>query len=73
MRPIALGRRNWLHPGEETAGPKIAAIISIVETRRRLDVRPREDLADVLPQLGAGPITRVDELTPSAWKAARTR
>ncbi len=73
MRPIALGRRNWLHLGDETAGPKIAAIISIVETCRRLDLRLREYLGDVLPKLGTWPITRVAELTPSAWKAARPR
>jgi len=73
MRPIALGRRNWLHLGDETAGPKIAAIISIVETCRRLDIRLREYLGDILPKLGTWAITRVAELTPSAWKAARAR
>lgn len=71
MRPIALGRKNWLHLGDETAGPKIAAIISIVETCRRLDIKLREYLGDVLPKLGTWPITRVAELTPTAWKAAR--
>jgi transposase len=73
MRPIALGRRNWLHLGDETAGPKIAAIISIVETCRRLDIKLRQYLGDVLPKLGTWPITRVAELTPTAWKAARCR
>ncbi|MBN9688592.1 MAG: IS66 family transposase, partial [Verrucomicrobia bacterium] len=71
MRPIALGRRNWLHLGSEAAGPKIAAIISLVETCRRLDIRLREYLGDILPKLGTWPITRVAELTPSAWKAGR--
>ena len=70
MRPIALGRKNWLHLGDETAGPKVAAIISIVETCRRLDIQLRKYLGDVLPKLGAWPITRVGELTPTAWKAA---
>ena len=73
MRPIALGRKNWLHLGDETAGPKIAAIISIVETCRRLDIKLRQYLSDVLPKLGAWPITRVGELTPTAWKAANNR
>ena len=73
MRPIAIGRKNWLHIGDETAGPKIAAIISIVETCRRLDIKLREYLGDVLPKLGNWPITRVAELTPTAWKAARSR
>lgn len=73
MRPIALGRKNWLHIGDETAGPKIAAIISIVETCRRLDIPLREYLRDILPKLGTWPINRVGELTPTAWKAARSR
>jgi len=71
MRPIALGRKNWLHLGDETAGPKIAAVISTVETCRRLDIRLREYLGDVLPKLGTWPMKRVAELTPTAWKAAR--
>ena len=36
MRPIALGRKNWLHVGSATAGPKVAAILSVVEFCRRL-------------------------------------
>jgi len=71
MRPVALGRRNWLHLGDQSAGPKIAAIVSIVETCRRLDIHLRDYLSDILPRLGKWPITRVAELTPSAWKATR--
>ena len=71
MRPVALGRKNWLHVGDESAGPKIAAIISIVETCRRLDIKLREYLHDILPKLADWPITRIAELTPTAWKAAR--
>jgi transposase len=70
MRPLALGRKNWLHLGSEQAGPKVAAIASIVETCRRLDLNLRAYLQDVLPKLGNWPITRVAELTPTAWKAA---
>ena len=71
MRPIALGRKNWLHLGDKSAGPKIAAVISIVETCRRLDIPLRTYLGDTLPQLGDWPVHRVSELTPTAWKAAR--
>lgn len=72
MRPWAVGRKNWLHIGSPEAGPKIAAIASIVETCRRLDINLREYLRDVLPRLGQWPISRVAELTPTAWKAAQT-
>jgi hypothetical protein len=71
MRPIALGRKNWLHIGDASAGPKIAAIISVVETCRRLDIPLRDYLSAILPKLGNWPITRVAELTPTAWKAAK--
>jgi len=71
MRPVALGRKNWLHVGSEQAGPKMAAIISIVETCRRLDINLRNYLTDVLPKLGQWPINRVSELTPASWKAAK--
>jgi len=71
IRPLALGRKNWLHIGSEQAGPKVAAIASIVETCRRLDINLRKYLKDVLPKLGDWPAKRVAELTPTAWKAAQ--
>jgi len=71
MRPVALGRKNWLHIGSQEAGPKVAAIASIVETCRRLGIHLRKYLKDVLPRLGDWPANRVAELTPSAWQAAQ--
>jgi hypothetical protein len=32
MRPVALGRRNWIHIGSVQAGPKMAAILSVVDS-----------------------------------------
>jgi hypothetical protein len=69
MRPIALGRRNWLHLGSKEAGPKIAAIFSIVESCRRLDVPIRKYLADVLPGLAERSIQSLAELSPAAYAA----
>jgi transposase len=67
IRPIALGRRNWIHIGSEQAGPRVAAIVSIVETCRRLNVAVRNYLGSVLPGLANFPINRIAELTPVAW------
>jgi hypothetical protein len=53
MRMIAIGRRNWLHLGSKEAGPKIAAIFSIVESCRRLKIPIRPYLADTLPGLAS--------------------
>jgi len=69
MRPVAIGRRNWTHIGHEQAGPRVAAILSIVETCRRLKIPVREYLAAVLPGLANTSIQRLPELTPTAWAA----
>nr|MBA3916285.1 transposase [Terriglobales bacterium] len=71
MRPIALGRKNWIHLGSQQAAPKVAAILSIMETCRRLDIPVREYLASVLPQLADLSIQQLDTVTPSAWFATR--
>ncbi len=73
IRPLALGRKNWLHIGSENAGPRIAAIASVIETCRRLAINPREYLLDVLPKLSSGLASKVAELTPSAWLAAKAK
>jgi transposase len=69
MRPVALGRRNWTHIGHEKAGPRVAAILSIVETCRRLKIPVRDYLAAVLPGLANLSIQRLPELIPTAWAA----
>jgi hypothetical protein len=71
MRPVALGRKNWLHIGSAKAGPKVAAILSIVESCRRLGVSLREYLLAVLPGLDARKPSEIAQLTPSRWAAAR--
>ena len=71
MRPVALGRKNWIHVGSQQAGPKVAAILSIVESCRRLKIPIREYLAGVLPGLADRSVQRLAELTPTAWAAAR--
>lgn len=69
---MALRRRNGLHLGDQNAGPKLAEVISLVETWRRLDINRREYLGDIVPRLGDWPINRVSERTPTVWKATRT-
>lgn len=71
MRPVALGRKNWLHVGSVKAGPKVAAILSIVESCRRLKLPVREYLSDVLPGLDRRTLSQVTELTPARWSVAR--
>src|ERR1700692_949497 len=72
MRPIATGRKNWIHIGSKQAGPRVAAILSVVESCRRLKVPVRDYLADILPGLANTSIQHVAELTPAAWIARHT-
>lgn len=67
MRPVAVGRKNWLHFGSPQAGARIAAILSILETCRRLRLPARDYLASILPGLADFPLRQVSQLTPAAW------
>ena len=69
MRLIALGRSNWIHIGSDHAGPRIAAIFSVVESCRRLNIPIRDYLADILPGLANAPLRCIAELAPAAWAA----
>jgi hypothetical protein len=69
MRPIAVGRANWIHIGSQQAGPRVAAILSVVESCRRLKIPVRKYLADILPGLADASLQRIAELTPSVWAA----
>jgi hypothetical protein len=73
MRPIAIGRRNWLHLGSKEAGPKIAAIFSVVESCRRLNIPIRRYLADILPGLANRSIQSLAGFTPAAYATNSTK
>ena len=65
--PIAIGRKNWIHIGSPQAGPRVAAILSVIESCRRIAIPVREYLADILPGLADTPVQKVTALTPKAW------
>jgi hypothetical protein len=71
MRGVALGRKNWLHVGSVKAGPKVAAILSVVESCRRIGAPVKEYLTEVLPGLDRRTLNQVAGLTPARWMAAR--
>ena len=73
MRPLALGRKNWLHIGSVKAGPKVAAIASVVESCRRLNIPVRDYLLGVLPGLDRKTRAQAALLTPARWAAQRGR
>jgi transposase len=69
MRPLVVGRKNWIHLGSQQAGPKVAAILSIVESCRRLNIPIRDYLAAVLPGFADRSLQHIKHLTPAAWAA----
>jgi len=72
MRGVALGRKNWIHIGSQQAGPRVAAILSVVESCRRLRIPVRDYLNEILPGLADKPVQQVTDLTPAAWAARHT-
>jgi hypothetical protein len=73
VRPIALGRKNWLRIGHADAGKRSAIIYSILETCKMYGINTQEYLRDVLTRLPSMKITEVSELTPKNWLAARKK
>lgn len=66
LRPLAVGRKNWLFVGHEEAGKKGAILFSLVTTCREIGLDPRLYLHDVLLRVATE--TDVSKLTPHAWK-----
>ncbi len=67
IRPIAVGRKNWLFAGSERGGAAAATVYSLIESCRRVGVDPYEYLRDVLVRVATHPAARVDELAPDRW------
>ncbi len=66
IRPIALGKKNWLFTGSERAGKRAAAIQTLLGTAKLNSLNPAQWLADTLEKLPAWPNSRIDELLPLA-------
>ena len=64
IRPIAVGKRNWLFAGLERAGKRAAAIQTLLATAKANGIEPLAWLKDTLEKLPAWPNSRIDELLP---------
>jgi hypothetical protein len=72
MRPIALDRKNTLFAGHDLGAENWAVLATLIETCKLHGVNPEAYLADVLGKLVDNwPNSRLAELTPWAWQAAR--
>ena len=72
IRPIALGRKNWLHLGSDHGGHTAAVLFSFTATCRRHDLDPFAYLRDVFTRLPALANDRLDELLPDRWQPVRS-
>jgi len=75
LRTIALGRKNWMQIGSEGSGPKVATILLVLATCKRLGVKARDYLLEVLPRLSyratrpeVEGLMPLEELSPGAWQ-----
>lgn len=67
IRPLALGRKNYLFAGSDRGGTRAAHFYTLIRTAELNGLEPEAYLADVLARIGEHPINRVDELLPWHW------
>ncbi|WP_322995375.1 IS66 family transposase [Castellaniella sp.] len=70
IRPIAIGRSNWLFAGSLRAGIRAAAVMSLIQSARLNGHDPYAYLADVLTRLPTHPNSRIEDLLPHSWQPA---
>ncbi|MEM7573436.1 MAG: transposase, partial [Bacteroidota bacterium] len=67
IRPLALGRKNYLFAGSHPAAKRAAMMYSFFASCQKLDVNPKEWLKDVLGRLPNHPINALEKLLPGEW------
>ncbi len=68
IRPIALGRQNWLFAGSLRAGKRAAAVMSLLQSAKLSGLEPYAYIRHVLERLPTQPSSRINELLPHHWQ-----
>ena len=71
IKPIVLGRKNFLFAGSDAGGEVLANAMTVIETAKLSDINPEAYLTDILGRLRTHDPKHLDELLPWTWKAAR--
>ena len=69
IRPLAIGRKNWLFAGSDTGGQRAATIYTIIETAKLNGLNPEAYLRHLIIHIADHPAKRIDELLP--WNVKR--
>jgi transposase len=69
IKPLALGRKNWMFAGSDAGGKRAATIYTILQTAALNGLDPEAYLRDVLATVADHPINRIDQLLPWNWAA----
>jgi transposase len=67
LRPIGIGRKNWLFAGADTGAETLARAMTIIETAKMNGLDPQAYLTDILDRINDHKINRLDELLPWNW------
>jgi hypothetical protein len=70
VRPLAIGRKNWLFVGNKLGGEATAVILSLVQTCRALEINPQSYLEDVMRRIMSHNSQKLYELLPDYWSKA---
>lgn len=71
IRPVALGRKNYLFAGSHTGAQRAAMIYSLLGSCKLQNIDPYQYLQNVLQRLPEHPVNRLYELLPPYWKPAK--
>lgn len=67
LKPIGIGRKNWLFAGSDTGAETLARAMTIIETAKMNGLNPQAYLADVIERINEHKINRINELLPWNW------
>ncbi len=70
LRPITIGRKNWMFLGSEKGGEAMGILMSLVQTCRVMNINAFTYLEDVLRRINGHPHSKLHELLPGNWKKA---
>ncbi len=70
VKPVAIGRKNWMFAGSQGGGKAMAIAYTLIETAKLNKVDPQASLTWALAQIADHKITRLNQLMP--WRYAAT-